>query len=301
MFERLQKKWKVKGGQLALIIATFAIGGSATGYIARKLMPVFAIGPTWLWIIVYILLVTLLWPLAVLIVSIPLGQFPFFSKYIRKIGKRIGFGRSNVKRQTLNESHVSPFTSHIAIFASGAGSNAQKIIDHFRGHPSIKVSLIVCNNPSAGVLQIAAKEGIPALLIEKERFSRGDAYIKELKDHNIDFIVLAGFLWKVPSSLINAYPGKIINIHPALLPKYGGKGMYGQAVHQAVINAGEKESGITIHYVDEVYDHGKIIFQANCSVSSSDSADSLAQRIHQLEHEHYPEVIERVISGVGPL
>lgn len=298
MFERLQKKWKVKGWQLALIIATFAIGGSATGYIARKLMPVFAIGPTWLWILVYILLVTLLWPLAVLIVSIPLGQFSFFIKYIRKIGKRIfglkAQGTRHLPTGQASKAQDSSFIN-IAVFASGAGSNAQKIIDHFRNHSSTRVALIVCNNPSAGVLQIAANEGIPALLIEKERFIRGDAYIKELREHKIGFIVLAGFLWKIPSALISLYPGKIINIHPALLPKYGGKGMYGQAVHEAVIKAGEKESGITIHYVDEVYDHGKIIFQAHCPVLSSDAADSLAQRIHQLEHAHYPRVIESLL------
>jgi formyltetrahydrofolate-dependent phosphoribosylglycinamide formyltransferase len=304
MFERLQKKWKVKGWQFVLIIATFAIGGSATGFVAKKLMPVFAIGPTWLWILVYILVVTLLWPLAVLLVSIPLGQFPFFSKYIRKIGRRMGIGRSQESLVDSREPGLmtkdSGLTTHLAIFASGAGSNAQKIIDHFRNHSSVKVSLIVCNNPLAGVLQIANTEGIPVLLIEKEKFLRGDAYIKEIKEHKISFIVLAGFLWKIPAALINMYPGRIINIHPALLPKYGGKGMYGQAVHQAVINAGENESGITIHYVDEVYDNGKTIFQARCPVISSDTAESLAQRIHKLEHEHYSKVIENIVkSEVG--
>jgi formyltetrahydrofolate-dependent phosphoribosylglycinamide formyltransferase len=299
MFERLQKKWKVKGWQFVLIMFTFAIGGSATGLVAKKLMPVFAIGPTWLWVITYILLVTLIWPLAVLLVSIPLGQFPFFSKYIKKIGRRMGISRSGVKRETSNvkrqTSNVSCFT-HIAIFASGAGSNAQKIIDHFRNHSSIKVSLIISNNAAAGVLQIAAREGIPFIVIKKEKFFHGDSYIKEIKEHKIDFIVLAGFLWKIPAALINIYPGRIINIHPALLPKYGGKGMYGQAVHQAVINAGENESGITIHYVDEAYDHGKTIFQAHCPVLSSDTAESLAQRIHKLEHEHYSKVIEKILK-----
>ncbi len=304
MLERLQKKWKVSGWQFVLIIATFAIGGSATGYIARKLMPVFAIGPTWLWILIYILLVTLLWPLAVLIVSIPLGQFPFFIRYIRKIGARMGLTKSKIKDQrsktnvpdpvlTTNDSRV---PTNIAIFASGTGSNAQKIIDHFRKHSYIKISIIVCNNPAAGVLQIAATEGIPFLLIEKERFFRGDAYIKELKQYDIGFIVLAGFLWKIPSSLINIYPGRIINIHPALLPKYGGKGMYGHSVHEAVIGAGETESGITIHYVDDVYDNGKIIFQAHCPILSADTAQSLGQRIHQLEHEHYPRIIENLLK-----
>jgi len=187
--------------------------------------------------------------------------------------------------------------TRIAIFASGAGSNAQKIIDHFRDSDRIKVSLVVCNKPGAGVLQIAAKEEIPSLVIEKEKFFRGNAYTDELKEAGIDFIILAGFLWKIPAALIRAYPGKIINIHPALLPAYGGKGMYGHHVHQAVIDHQEKESGITIHYVDEQYDHGDIIFQAKCPVLASDTADSLAGRIHQLEHQHYPAVIEQLLQS----
>ena len=185
---------------------------------------------------------------------------------------------------------------HIAIFASGAGSNAQKIIDRFKTHDHIKISLIVCNKPGAGVLTIAAKERIPSLLIEKEKFFRGNAYVGEMKEHQVDFVVLAGFLWKIPDLLIQAYPGKIVNIHPALLPKYGGKGMYGQHVHEAVIAAGEKESGITIHYVDGHYDNGDIIFQAICPVLENDDPSSLANRIHQLEHRHYPQVIEKIVS-----
>lgn len=184
----------------------------------------------------------------------------------------------------------------IALFASGAGSNAQKIIDHFRHADRVDVALIVCNKPEAGVLKIAAKEAIPSLLLEKEKFFRGNAYTDELKKAGIDVIVLAGFLWKVPATLIKAFPGKIINIHPALLPKYGGKGMYGRQVHQAVIDNREKISGITIHYVDELYDHGDIIFQATCPVLDEDTADTLAGRIHQLEHEHYPRVIESLLN-----
>lgn len=184
----------------------------------------------------------------------------------------------------------------IAIFASGAGSNAQKIIDHFRHSDVVRVKLIVCNKPVAGVLKIAEKERVPSLLIEKEEFFRGNAYTDELKAAGIDWIVLAGFLWKIPAALIRAFPGKIINIHPALLPKYGGKGMYGHHVHQAVIDNKEKESGITIHYVDEVYDHGQIIFQATCPVRENDTAETLAQRIHVLEHKHYPEVIGQLLK-----
>jgi len=318
MFERLQKKWKVGGLQLALIIATFAIGGSVTGYTGKKIMNVLALQQDWLWTVVYILLITLIWPLAVIVISIPLGQFSFFIEYIRKIGRRIGIVRSresgvgNPKTPSSLTTHDSRLTN-IAIFASGAGSNAQKIIDHLNPNPSpsrllsgekgdsktpnIRVVLIVSNNPEAGVLKIAEKENIPALIIEKERFTRGDAYIKELKEKNIDLIVLAGFLWKIPGSLLKAFPNRIINIHPALLPKYGGKGMYGMAVHEAVIAAKEKESGITIHYADELYDHGKIIFQAKCPVWENDTAESLAQRIHALEHEHYARIIEETLKS----
>lgn len=189
--------------------------------------------------------------------------------------------------------------THIAVFASGAGSNAQKIIDHFRHSSFIRVSLIVCNKPSAGVTRIAEAENIPCILIEKERFFRGDAYAGELRQRQIGFIVLAGFLWKIPEALIRQWPDKIINIHPALLPGYGGKGMYGDNVHTAVIAAGEKQSGITIHFVDEHYDNGDIIFQAACPVLPGDTATSLAARIHALEHEHFPRVIEMVIRKSG--
>jgi len=185
----------------------------------------------------------------------------------------------------------------IAVFASGAGSNALQIIQHFAHHPSIQVALVVCNKPQAGVIGIAAEAGIPVLLLEKEPFFRGDAYIGELSERKIDWIILAGFLWKVPPALVAAYPNRIINIHPALLPKYGGKGMYGRFVHEAVIAAGDKESGISIHFVDEVYDHGQVIFQARCRVDERDTADSLAEKIHKLEHTHYPPVIEGAIQS----
>lgn len=184
----------------------------------------------------------------------------------------------------------------IAIFASGAGSNARKIIEHFSHHPKINVALIACNKPGAGVLNIADEHGIPSLLIDKEQFFRGNAYADELKADDIDFIVLAGFLWKVPVALIQAYPQKIVNIHPALLPKYGGKGMYGHFVHEAVIANKENESGISIHLVDELYDHGKIVFQASCEVKPDDTPDSLAKRIHELEHKHFATVIETLLS-----
>jgi phosphoribosylglycinamide formyltransferase-1 len=183
----------------------------------------------------------------------------------------------------------------IAVFASGAGSNAEKIIDQFRDDPSGSVALIVCNKPGAGVLKIAEENNIPSLLIEKEKFFRDNAYVDELKTAGVDFIVLAGFLWKVPAALIQAYPKKIINIHPALLPAYGGKGMYGNFVHEAVIANKEKESGITIHFVDELYDHGAVIVQARCPVLADDTPDSLAQRVLQLEHTYYPKAVSELV------
>ncbi len=186
--------------------------------------------------------------------------------------------------------------TRIAVFASGAGSNALKIIDYFRKSSFVAVQLIVCNKPEAGVVNIAKNENIPLLLIEKERFFRGDSYVPELKELNINLIVLAGFLWKIPGQLIEAYPSSIINIHPALLPKYGGKGMYGMNVHTAVINAGEQESGITIHYVDEHYDNGDIIFQERVAITPEDTPEELANKIHTLEHQHFPRVIEQVIA-----
>jgi phosphoribosylglycinamide formyltransferase-1 len=184
----------------------------------------------------------------------------------------------------------------IAIFASGAGSNARQIIRHFRNHPVIRISLIVCNKPGAGVLQIAEEEKIPILMLEKESFFRGDGYVDAFRKAGIDFIVLAGFLWKIPDSLIKAYTGRIVNIHPALLPKFGGKGMYGAHVHEAVIAAGEKESGITIHYVDEYYDHGQPIFQSTVEIVPTDTPDTLATKIHQLEHKYYPIIIEEILN-----
>jgi formyltetrahydrofolate-dependent phosphoribosylglycinamide formyltransferase len=282
MLKKLQQRWKVKTLDLLLIIFTFALGGSLCGFTGRRILNFTGMENGIVWIPLYIILVTLLWPICVLLISIPLGQYTFFRNYLHKIWNRMT--NNNTKPVAL------------AIFASGAGSNAQKIIDKFKGDPTVSIALIVCNKPGAGVLEIAAKENIPSLLIEKKRFQDGDHYLGELKDKKIDMIILAGFLWKIPLALINAYPQKIINIHPALLPKYGGKGMYGNRVHQAVIDAKEKESGISIHYVDEIYDHGKIILQASCPVDEQDSPETLAAKVHALEHLHYPAVIANLVK-----
>lgn len=285
MLERLQKKWKVSPGRLALILVVFAVGGSLTGYLGRMIMPVTGIKSTWLYVPVYVIVITIIWPMMVLVVSLPFGQFFFFRSYIKKLGNRFS-GRKNTETKPC----------HICIFASGAGSNAKKIIEYFRAHPDIKVSLVACNKQGAGVVDIAAQAGIPVLNIEKERFFRGDAYVPPLQDAGIELIVLAGFLWKVPQKLIDAYRQRIINIHPALLPKHGGKGLYGSLVHEAVLQAREQESGITIHYVDEEYDHGDHIFQAKVPVAADDTPATLAKKIQLLEHEHLPKVIETLVQ-----
>jgi formyltetrahydrofolate-dependent phosphoribosylglycinamide formyltransferase len=284
MLQKLQHRWKVNGINLLLIIFTFAVGGSICGVAAKKVLAVTSIENTWIWIPAYIILISLLWPFCVLLISLPFGQFSFFKSYLIKIGNII-LGKKL------------PIPPMIAIFASGAGSNALKIINYFNAHPTTgTITVIVCNKPGAGVLDIAKQHHINTMLLDKEQFFHSNYYIDELKKLGVQFIVLAGFLWKVPSPLIKAYPNKIINIHPALLPKYGGKGMYGTKVHEAVIAAGESESGITIHYVDELYDHGNIIFQATCKIEVGDDANALAQKIHLLEHQHYPAVIEQVLK-----
>jgi phosphoribosylglycinamide formyltransferase-1 len=187
---------------------------------------------------------------------------------------------------------------NIAIFASGSGTNAQRIIEYFSGNPKISVALILSNKPDAYVLVRAKNLNVPSVVFDRHSFYETDDIIKLLKKKKIDFIVLAGFLWMIPVNLILAYPGRIINIHPALLPKYGGKGMYGERVHEVVIQSGDKVSGISIHYVNEKYDEGNIIFQAKCEVLPGDTPETLAQRIHQLEYQHYPEVIEKLLRGL---
>ena len=185
---------------------------------------------------------------------------------------------------------------NIAIFASGEGTNAQNIIDYFKLSKKIKVALIVSNKETANVLNRAKKSGIDTLIINRNSFYESDKIIEQLEAINIDLIVLAGFLWIIPERLIKAFTNKIINIHPALLPKYGGKGMYGLNVHQAVVEAKDAQSGISIHYVNEKYDEGKIISQHVCTISEYETATSLAQKIHELEYAHFPKAIEELLS-----
>lgn len=184
----------------------------------------------------------------------------------------------------------------IAIFASGSGSNAQRIAEYFKGKGLLEIAAIYCNNPEAFVLERSKTLGIPSVLFNRDTFYNSTAIWQDLKTREIDWIVLAGFLWLIPESILKAFPERIINIHPALLPRYGGRGMYGMKVHQAVIAAGDPESGITIHFVNEKYDEGNIIFQAKCSIIKGDTAEILASKIHELEYEHFPRVIEELLT-----
>lgn len=185
----------------------------------------------------------------------------------------------------------------IAIFGSGNGTNAQRITEYFADKPAVEVNTIITNKKDAYIVQRAENLGIDWSYFSRHDFFETDNVLNYLKQRNIDYVILAGFLWLVPQNLLSAYPKRIINIHPALLPKYGGKGMYGERVHEAVIAAHEKESGITIHYVDEHYDRGATIFQARCTIVPNDNPDTLAQKIHKLEYEHFPAVIEKVVLG----
>jgi len=194
-------------------------------------------------------------------------------------------------------SHCLMHRSRIAIFASGNGTNAQRIIGYFRDHPLISVTLVLCNQPGAFVLTRARELKVPAVLFDRKDFYHSNHVLDTLTVQGIDYLVLAGFLWLVPENILRAYPSRILNIHPALLPKYGGKGMFGMRVHEAVLASGDKESGISIHFVNEHYDEGQIIFQATCPVHPGDTPETLAGRVHELEYSHYPVVIEKVIGG----
>ncbi len=184
----------------------------------------------------------------------------------------------------------------LAIFASGNGTNAQQIAEYFMKNETVSVSLILSNRKDAFVLTRAKNLDIPSFVFDRHQFYNTPDVLKILIDQKIDLIVLAGFLWLVPVNILQSFNNRIVNIHPALLPKYGGKGMYGDKVHQAVIDNKDKESGISIHYVNEVYDDGEIIFQARCNVDDRDTPESLAKKVHELEYKHYPEVIEQLVG-----
>ncbi len=183
----------------------------------------------------------------------------------------------------------------IAIFSSGSGSNAENLISYFRKTQCANVSVVLSNNQEAFVLNRAKRLEVPSTTFSRNDFYHSEAILDVLEKYEVDFIVLAGFLWLIPSYLISAFPNRIVNIHPALLPKYGGKGMFGENVHKAVVESGDKESGITIHYVNEHYDTGSTIFQARCLVMPGDTPDSLAAKVHELEYTHFPRVVEDLI------
>lgn len=185
----------------------------------------------------------------------------------------------------------------LAIFASGTGSNAKKLIDYFSGNKEISVALLVSNRKEAGALEVAQNAGISTLVFTKDEFYNSSKILDKFVSEKIDFIVLAGFLLKIPDNILKAYENKIINIHPALLPDFGGKGMYGLNVHKAVIESGKRESGITIHLVNEHYDEGTILFQAKCSLLENDTPELLAARVQELEHKYFPEVVEQSVLG----
>lgn len=184
----------------------------------------------------------------------------------------------------------------IAIFASGSGSNAQKIMEHFKYSEVAEVALVLCNNSDAYVLQRADNFEVPTHVFDRKEFFESDNVVKVLKNLRIDLVVLAGFLWLVPKNIIQAFPNQILNIHPALLPKYGGKGMYGDHVHQAVLDANEEETGITIHFVNEKFDDGEILYQSKFKIEADDTIDIIKFNVQQLEHQHYPRVIENIVK-----
>ncbi|MDB5231888.1 MAG: phosphoribosylglycinamide formyltransferase [Chitinophagaceae bacterium] len=300
MLSKLQQKWKVSGSQVLIIIIVFACTGLTTAYLTKTITHWFNFDESDFLLKLLLRLAMLIfgYQVVLLFFGALFGQWNFFWTYEKKLLRWMRLMKEEKQHNNTGTTEIRPIT-HIAIFASGAGSNAKRIIEFFDKHPFISVSLVVTNKKEAGVLHIAAAHGIPSMLIEKEIFFRGNAYVDELNKHQIDFIVLAGFLWKIPATLIKTYPSRIINIHPALLPRYGGKGMYGHFVHDAVIAAKETESGITIHLVDEHYDNGKHLLQVSCPVMEDDTAETLYQRIQQLEHKHFPEVIEACIKQLS--
>ncbi len=188
--------------------------------------------------------------------------------------------------------------TRIGILASGSGTNAEKIIEHFASSDIGRVVFLASDNPSAFALERARRHGVPTAVFSRAEFTNGEAPLAALKAAGVDYLVLAGFLRLVPANILAAFPDRVVNIHPALLPTYGGKGMYGDHVHRAVIAAGEKESGITIHRVNEKYDEGDIVAQFRCPVSAEDTSDTLAAKIHELEHRHFPETIEQDILRI---
>lgn len=287
MLQKLQEKWGLSTRTFWIVFIAFGLTGTTTAILTRYVTGWLGMDANSEWYLrVGVRVFMLLFGYQVILLGYGflLGQWAFFWKYEVKLLRR------------LKILPPAPQKTSLAIFASGSGSNALKIMQYFEHHPTISIDLIVCNKPGAGVIHHAEKYGVPVLLIEKERFFRGDAYIPVLQQHRISFVVLAGFLWKIPALLIAAFPQRMVNIHPALLPKFGGKGMYGENVHRAVLESGDKESGITIHRVNEHFDAGEIVFQATCAITETDTPHTLAMKVHALEHAHYAQVIEQMVQ-----
>lgn len=286
MFKKLRARWHVSGLDLLLILTTFALGGSACAQLSKLALNLLSNGDKdFFWWAAYLALITLLWPVCVLIISIPLFQYRFFSNYLKRVGARI-----------FTKKYKSNIYAHkIAIFASGKGSNAANIISYFSKIKNVKIGAIVTNNPDSGVVEMAKKYKIKLLIIGNQELIDANNLLVQLQKEGITFIALAGFLKKMPRLLVDAFPEAMVNIHPALLPKFGGKGMYGMRVHEAVLQAGESKSGITIHFVDDQYDHGSVIRRAVCDIDEGETPDSLSQKIHLLEKYHYPRVIHELL------
>lgn len=214
--------------------------------------------------------------------------------------KHLTLGYSTLAPKLLNDKQRrNPRMKRLVILASGSGSNAENIITFFEENPNIGVAAVLTNKKTAQVLERCERLKVPAFYFNREAFTGSDSFVSTIKGLNPDLIVLAGFLWKIPSSFVEAFPNQIINIHPALLPKYGGKGMYGLKVHQAVKENSEVETGITIHYVNENYDEGAVIFQAKTTLTSEDTPETIATKVHELEYEHFPKVIEKLLIDNG--
>jgi phosphoribosylglycinamide formyltransferase-1 len=185
--------------------------------------------------------------------------------------------------------------ARLVLFASGSGTNVENLIRYFKNHHMVEIISVCCNNPDAFVIQRAKKHQIPVFVFNRADLYSSNKVLQYLRSSKADWIILAGFLWLLPENIVREFEKRIVNIHPALLPGYGGKGMYGMRVHQAVIDAGEKESGITIHYVNTEYDKGDIIFQARCRIDAGETPETLAAKVHRLEYEHYPEIVEKLV------
>jgi len=288
MFKKLRARWGVSGLDLFLIITTFALGGSACAQLARMVMHLsFTGNKDFFWWAAYIGLITLFWPICVMLISIPLFQYRFFSNYLKRVAGRI----------FLKNSKSTLYKEKVAIFASGTGSNVENFISYFSEIKNVDIQLIVCNNPKAGVVDLAQKHHLKVLLIESTDLRQPENLLQNLQNEGVTFIVLAGFLKKIPQQIITAFPNKIVNIHPALLPEFGGQGMYGTKVHEAVLQAGVSQSGITIHLVDEYYDHGTIILQEYCEIVPNETLETLRNKIQLLEKRHYPETVFKLLQN----